>query len=106
MNKKTPVLSPASFVTFYSPHTKVKHEHGNSILTELLIQDEPMGAYSKQIQSLRQRFNGMYYKFVEKLASVNSYEHLSEAQQEDLHSLFDELVEMRTLLEQEPISTR
>lgn len=106
MHKKPTELSPASFVTIYTRHSKQKREHGNSTLTELLIQDEPIGVYSKQIQSLRQRFNGMYYKFVEKLASVNSYGHLSEAQQEDLHSLFDELVEMRTLLEQEPISTR
>lgn len=105
MKKLSTPLSPASFVTVYTPHTKNEHTPANSILTELLIQGEPTGAYSMQMHALRERFNGMYYKFLGKLASVSYREHLSLSQQENLNSLFDELVEMRTLLEKEPIST-
>ncbi len=105
MNKVSPALSPASFVTVYTPHTNIPHSHGNAILTELLIQGEPTGAYSVQVHALRERFNDMYYKFLEKLTVISLHGNLSQSQQESLHSLFEELLEMRTILEKEPIST-
>lgn len=105
MKKFSVDISPASFVTVYTPHTKTKHTPKNSILTELLIKGEPTGAYSIQMHALKERFNDMYYKFLDKLTSANYRGSLSRSQQENLHSLFDELLEMRTLLEKEPIST-
>jgi len=106
MNKVFTELSPVSFVTLYVPHTKAKHLPINSILTELVIQGEPVGVYSTQIQALRERFNGMYYKFITKLTAIQYNEPLSFSQQENIHALFDELLEMRTLLAKEPISTK
>lgn len=97
-------LSPASFVSVYTPHTKTKH--APAILSELLLSGEPTGTYSKQVYALRERFNDMYYTFLERLTSLQSLEQLSLSQQESLNSLFDELLEMRTLLEKDPISTR
>lgn len=105
MKKQTPSLSPASFVAVYTPHVTGKHTQDHSILTELLIKGEPTGAYSMQMQALRERFNTMYYKFLEKMTSPGFREQLSLSQQENLNSLFDELMEMRTLLEKESIST-
>ena len=65
-----------------------------------------MGVYSTQMQALHERFNGMYYKFLNTLTSIRYDEPLSHSQQENIHSLFEELLEMRTLLAKEPISTR
>lgn len=106
MKKVTPPLSPASFVAVYTPHTTAKHSHENAILTELLIKGEATGAYSMQMQALRERFNNMYYKFLEKLTSPDFRDQLSLSEQENLNSLFDELMEMRALLEKESISTK
>lgn len=104
--KNTPQLSPASFVTVHSPYRKTKHSPIHPILTELLVQEKPIGIYNTQVQALRQRFNDMYYKFLTNLTSIHYNVPLSRAQQENLHSLFDELLEMRTLLEKDLISTR
>ena len=106
MEKISVELSPASFVTVYAPHTKIKHSHDNSILTELITQGEPVGVYSTQMQALHERFNGMYYKFLKTLTSIPYNEPLSQSQQENIHSLFQELLETRTMLAKEPISTR
>jgi hypothetical protein len=105
MKKVSPTLSPASFVAVYTPHTTAKHAHENSILTELLVKGEATGAYSMQMEALRERFNTMYYKFINKVTSPTFREQLSLSQQENLNSLFDELMEMRTLLEKESILT-
>lgn len=78
----------------------------DSMLTELLIQEEPVGIYNTQVQALRQRFNDMYYKFLTNLTSIHYNAPLSRSQHENLHSLFDELLEMRSLLEKDLISTR
>lgn len=106
MKKTLTELSPASFVTVYTPHTKAKHAFPNSVLTELVTSGEPIGVYSTQMQALHERFNGMYYKFLKTLTSIRYDEPLSHTQQENIHSLFEELLEMRTLLAKEPISTR
>jgi hypothetical protein len=104
--KKTPHLSPASFVTVHTPHKSSKQTSAQSILNELLIHDTPIGIYDAQVQGLRQRFNDMYYKFVTNLTSIHFKTPLSRTQQENLHSIFEELVEMRTMLDKDVISTR
>ncbi|MEK7499838.1 MAG: hypothetical protein AAB649_04500 [Patescibacteria group bacterium] len=106
MKKKNIELSPASFITMYAPHAKKKRSHANSILTELVTGGEPVGVYSAQMQVLHERFNGMYYKFLNRLTIIPHDLPLSKTQRENIHSLFQELLEMRTLLAKEPISTR
>lgn len=86
-------LSPASFITFTSVHDAY-------YINELITRDEPIHQYDAYMQTMRGKFNDTYYRFLSKMITMAPNATLLQLCEEDFVSLFDDLVEMRTMLEE------
>ncbi len=95
--KKKVTLSPASFVTLSSP------EHTNNesyYINELITRDDPMHQYDAYIQQMRGKFNDTYYRFLSKMTTMGPRASFLQICEDDFLSLFDDLLEMREMLEE------
>lgn len=98
--KKAPMsVSPASFVTFSS----LKDAY---YINELITRDEPIHQYDAYMQEMRGKFNDTYYRFLLKITMLAPSASMLQLCEDDFASLFDDLVEMRCMLEEKTPRTK
>ncbi len=95
--KKKVALSPASFVTLSSPEYTNNESY---YINELITRDDPMHQYDAYIQQMRGKFNDTYYRFLSKMTIMGPRASFLQAYEDDFLSLFDDLLEMREMLEE------
>lgn len=87
------IISPASFIAFSSADTSY-------YVNELVTRDEPIHQYDAYMQQMRGKFNDTYYRFLSKITMMGPKASFLQYCEEDFVSLFDDLVEMRGMLEE------
>ncbi len=95
--KKAVKLSPASFVTLSSPEYTNNESY---YINELITRDDPMHQYDAYMQEMRGKFNDTYYRFLSKMTVMAPRASFLQVCEDDFVSLFDDLLEMREMLEE------
>lgn len=93
--KKKVHLSPVSFVTFSSLQREDAY-----YVNELITHDDPIHQYDAYMQEMRRKFNDTYYRFLSKMTVMAPQASFLQICEDDFVSIFDDLAEMRIMLEE------